>query len=105
MCVSGPTFRTYKITSQIAEIHVGIRDYMLIGDPNTKRDWGHVRDFVRGMWLSLQIEKPDDYIFATGVTHSIKDFVNCGFGAVGRELLYALAQDIAIRANGTDTAV
>nr|KAK5447112.1 hypothetical protein LTR18_002691 [Exophiala xenobiotica] len=80
----GPSFRTYKLTEGMAQTHAGLIPAALVGNPLTKRDWGHVRDFVRGMWMSLQVESPDDYVFATGVTHTIKDFVECGFRTVGR---------------------
>jgi GDPmannose 4,6-dehydratase len=63
----------------MAQTHAVLIPAALVGNPLTKRDWGHVRDFVRGMWMSLQVESPDDYVFATGVTHTIKDFVDCGF--------------------------
>jgi GDPmannose 4,6-dehydratase len=79
----GNTFRTYKITQQVAEVVTGKRSFVNIGNPETRRDWGHVKDFVRAMWLSLQHVRSDDYVFGTGTSHSLRDFVNASFASAG----------------------
>lgn len=69
------TFVTRKISRGLARIHAGLEDTLYLGNLDAKRDWGHAKDYVRGMWMMLQMEKPDDYILATGETHSVREFV------------------------------
>lgn len=85
-----PDFRTYKITQQVAEVKTGRRPHVLIGNPETRRDWGHVADFVNGMWRSLQHSEPDDFVFATGESHSIRDFVelSCRIAGIHLECVF-----------------
>ncbi len=71
----GETFVTRKITQGLSKISVGLQDVLELGNLNAKRDWGHANDFVRAMWLMLQQEKPDDFVIATGVQYSVKEFV------------------------------
>ena len=71
----GETFVTRKITQGLSRISVGIQDCLYLGNLNAKRDWGHAKDFVEAMWLMLQQDQPDDYVIATGVQYSVKDFV------------------------------
>jgi GDPmannose 4,6-dehydratase len=71
----GETFVTRKITQGLSKISVGLQDVLELGNLNAKRDWGHAKDFVEAMWLMLQQEKPDDFVIATGVQYSVKDFV------------------------------
>jgi len=73
--VRGETFVTRKITRALARIHLGVQDCLYLGNLNAKRDWGHARDYVEAIWLILQQPKPDDYVIATGVQHSVRDFV------------------------------
>jgi GDPmannose 4,6-dehydratase len=71
----GETFVTRKITQALSKISVGLQDCLYLGNLNARRDWGHAKDFVEAMWLMLQQDKPDDYVIATGVQYSVKDFV------------------------------
>jgi GDPmannose 4,6-dehydratase len=78
----GENFVTRKIARTAARIARGLEDELLLGNLEGKRDWGHARDYVQAMWLMLQHYKPDDYILATGETHSIRDFVTAAFDLV-----------------------
>lgn len=75
----GETFVTRKITMAATRIALGMQDKLSLGNLNAKRDWGHAKDYVQGMWLMLQQDKPDDYVLATGTTTSIRDFVTMTF--------------------------
>jgi len=81
--VRGETFVTRKITRAVAAIHHGRQDRIYLGNLDAQRDWGHARDYVRGMWLMLQQEVPDDYVLATGRTVSVRQFVEWAFGEIG----------------------
>jgi len=72
----GETFVTRKITQALSKISAGLQDCLYLGNLNAKRDWGHAKDFVEAMWLMLQQDEPDDYVIATGVQYSVKDFVD-----------------------------
>jgi GDPmannose 4,6-dehydratase len=74
--VRGETFVTRKITRALARIKLGIQDCLYLGNLDAMRDWGHARDYVEAQWLMLQQEKPEDYVIATGVQHSVRDFVH-----------------------------
>ncbi|MGH6719281.1 MAG: GDP-mannose 4,6-dehydratase [Alphaproteobacteria bacterium] len=80
------TFVTRKITSAVAAIAHGRQQTLYLGNLDSKRDWGHARDFVEGMWRMLQQDAPDDYVLATGETHSVREFVERAFACVGRTL-------------------
>lgn len=82
----GETFVTRKITRAVAKMALGLQDVVYMGNLDSKRDWGHAKDYVRGMWLMLQQEKPEDFVLATGVTTSIRDFMRMAFSEVGVEL-------------------
>jgi GDPmannose 4,6-dehydratase len=84
--IRGETFVTRKITRAVTRIKLGLQDKIYLGNLNSKRDWGHAKDYVYGMWLMLQQDKPDDYVLATGKTHSIRDFVELAFKEVGIEI-------------------
>src|SRR5512145_3049517 len=84
----GETFVTRKITRAVAAIRLGRQKRLYIGNLDAKRDWGHARDFVEGMWLMLQQPEPDDYVLATGESHSVREFVELAFSHVGRELAW-----------------
>jgi GDPmannose 4,6-dehydratase len=75
----GENFVTQKIVRSAAEIAAGKKDSLELGNLDIERDWGHAKDYVKGMWLMLQQEKPNDYVLATGVTHSLKDFLSLAF--------------------------
>ena len=79
----GETFVTRKITRAAAAIHHGMQDCLYVGNLDARRDWGHAREFVEGMWRMLQQEAPDDYVLATGETTRVRDFITCAFGEVG----------------------
>lgn len=79
----GIEFVTRKISNAVARIHLGKQDYIELGNLEPKRDWGYAGDYVKGMWLMLQQDKPDDYVLATGETHSIEDFLTVAFKEVG----------------------
>lgn len=79
----GYEFVTRKITSTAAKIKLGKADKLILGNIDSKRDWGFSKDYVEGMWLMLQQDKPDDYVFATGKEHSVRDFIQAAFTAVG----------------------
>jgi GDPmannose 4,6-dehydratase len=79
----GETFVTRKITRGAAAISLGLQDKLFLGNLDAKRDWGHAREYVRGMWLMLQQNEPDDYVLATGKTTSVREFVEWSFSEVG----------------------
>jgi GDPmannose 4,6-dehydratase len=79
----GETFVTRKITRALARIFLGLQDCLYLGNLEARRDWGHARDYVEMQWLMLQQEQPEDYVIATGVQHSVRDFVNAAAGELG----------------------
>jgi len=82
----GETFVTRKITRAVAAIELGHQHTLFLGNLDAKRDWGHARDYVEGMWRILQQDTPDDYVLATGETHSVREFVELAFAEVGRPI-------------------
>jgi GDPmannose 4,6-dehydratase len=82
----GETFVTRKITRAVAAIHQGSQATLYLGNLDAKRDWGHAREYVRGMWLMLQQDEADDYVLATGETTMVRDFVTHAFAQVGIDL-------------------
>jgi GDPmannose 4,6-dehydratase len=84
----GETFVTRKITRAVAAIELGTQEKLYLGNLDAKRDWGHARDFVEGMWLMLQQGEPDDYVLATGETHSVREFVEKAFAHVGTRIAW-----------------
>jgi GDPmannose 4,6-dehydratase len=81
--VRGETFVTRKITRAVASIHLGLQTELHIGNLDAERDWGHARDYVRGMWQMLQQDKPEDYVLATGTSKTVRQFVELAFAEVG----------------------
>jgi GDPmannose 4,6-dehydratase len=79
----GLEFVTRKITDAVARIHLGLQDHVTLGDLWPKRDWGYAGDYVRGMWQMLQHDEPDDFVLATGETHSIEEFLTLAFAEIG----------------------
>lgn len=79
----GSEFVTRKITCAVASIHLGLSDHVTLGDLWPKRDWGYAGDYVRGMWQMLQHHEPDDFVLATGETHSIEEFLTLAFAEIG----------------------
>jgi len=82
----GETFVTRKITRAAARIVLGLQDKLYLGNLDARRDWGHAKDYVRMMWMILQADKPEDWVIATGVTTSVRDFVRLAFQEVGIKL-------------------
>jgi len=82
----GESFVTRKITIGAAQIALGMLDVMLLGNLDAKRDWGHAKDYAEGMWLIMQQEQPEDFVLATGITTSVRDFVRMAFGETGIEI-------------------
>ena len=84
----GETFVTRKITRAVARINAGLQDKLFLGNMNAQRDWGYAPDYIEGMWQMLQQEQADDYLLATGETHSVREFVELAFQEVGVELVW-----------------
>ena len=82
----GETFVTRKISRAVAAIELGLQNKLYLGNLAARRDWGHARDYVKGMWLMLQQPEPDDYVLATGEEHSVREFVEKAFACVGRDI-------------------
>ena len=84
--IRGETFVTRKITRAVARIKLGLQKTLYLGNLDAKRDWGHAQDFAKAMWLILQQDKPDDYVIATGESHSVREFTETAFAEVGVEI-------------------
>lgn len=96
----GETFVTRKITRAVAAIECGLQDTLYLGNLDAKRDWGHARDYVEGMWRIMQTDKGDDYVLATGETHAVREFVELAFAEVGRTIEW---QGTGVDEIGVDT--
>ena len=86
--IRGETFVSRKITRAVAAIHLGVQDVLYIGNLDARRDWGHARDYVEGMWRIVQQPEPDDFVLATGETHSVRELVELAFSKVGRRIAW-----------------
>ncbi len=86
--IRGETFVTRKITRAVAKIALGLQDKLYLGNLDAQRDWGHAKDYVEAMWLMLQQDKPEDYVIATGVTTSVREFARKAFAELGIELRF-----------------
>jgi GDPmannose 4,6-dehydratase len=84
--VRGETFVTRKITRGVAQIALGLQEKIYLGNLDARRDWGHAKDYVEGMWRILQQPEPEDYVLATGVTTPVREFVRMSFRQIGVEL-------------------
>ena len=84
----GETFVTRKITRALSRISLGLTKTLYLGNLNAKRDWGHAKDYVEMMWLMLQQEEPDDFCIATGIQHSVRDFVNIAWSYFGKKIIW-----------------
>ena len=80
--VRGETFVTRKITRAVAAIKLGLQDKLYVGNLDAKRDWGHAKDYVEGMWMMLQQDKADDYVLATGESHTVREFIETAFSQI-----------------------
>jgi GDPmannose 4,6-dehydratase len=87
--VRGETFVTRKITMAVAKIALGMQNCLYLGNLSAQRDWGHAKDYVEAMWLILQQEKPEDFVIATGVATTVRDFVKMSFAELGIELEFS----------------
>lgn len=97
--VRGETFVTRKITRALARIKLGLQDCLYLGNLDARRDWGHAKDYVEMQWLMLQQDKPEDFVIATGVQYSVRDFVNAVAGEVGIEINW---QGLGVEETGRD---
>jgi len=86
--IRGETFVTRKISRAVAAIETGAEKHFFIGNLGAQRDWGHARDYVEGMWTMLQQPKPDDYVLATGQSHTVREFIERAFAVVGRRIAW-----------------
>ena len=86
--VRGETFVSRKITRAVARIAAGREEPLTLGNLNARRDWGHARDFVEGMWLMLQQDTPGDYVMATGESHSVREFTEAAFAEIGEKIVW-----------------
>jgi len=84
----GNTFVTRKISRAVANIHLGKQECLFLGNIDSKRDWGHARDYIEGMWLMLQQDKAQDFVLATGEMHTVREFVEKSFKVVGKEIMW-----------------
>ncbi len=86
--IRGETFVTRKITRGVAAIKLGLQEKLYMGNLDAKRDWGHAKDYVEGMWLMLQQNQPDDYVLATGEAHTVRDFIENAFLEIGETIIW-----------------
>ena len=86
--IRGETFVTRKITRAVSAIHHGLQDTLYLGNMDSVRDWGHARDYVKGMWMMLQQPQGDDFVLATGETHTVREFVEKSFSHVGIDIVW-----------------
>ena len=86
--IRGETFVTRKITRALARIFLGLQDVVYLGNLNAMRDWGHAKDYIEMQWLMLQQDKPDDFCIATGVQHSVRDFINSAWGYLDKDVIW-----------------
>ena len=84
----GETFVTRKITRAAASISLGLQDKLFLGNLNAKRDWGHARDYVAGIWAIVQQDRPDDFVLATGETHTVREFVEAAFAVANCRIIW-----------------
>jgi len=99
--IRGETFVTRKITRGASRIEVGLDDCLYLGNLDAKRDWGHAKDYVRGMWLITQAPEGDDYVLATGETRTVREFVELSFGELGRRIEW---RGTGVNETGVDAA-
>jgi GDPmannose 4,6-dehydratase len=92
----GLEFVTRRVTDGVARIKLGLAKELRLGNLDARRDWGHAKDYTRAMWLMLQQDQPDDYVIATGQTHSVREFVEVAFGHVGLDWRKYVVQDPAL---------
>lgn len=105
--IRGETFVTRKITRAVASIELGLQDCIYLGNLNARRDWGHARDYVEGMYLMMQQTEPDDYVLATGEMHSVREFVELSFAAVGKKIEWSGEglEEVGVDADSGETRI
>ena len=86
--IRGETFVTRKITRAVAAIKLGLQEKLYMGNLDARRDWGHAKDYVEGMWLMLQQDHPDDYVLATGEAHTVRDFIENAFAEINETIIW-----------------
>lgn len=86
--IRGEEFVTRKITKAVCDIEAGLRDYISLGNLDSQRDWGHAKDYMEGAWMMLQQDVPQDYVLASGQSHSVRDFVERAFSHIGRQIVW-----------------
>ncbi len=99
--IRGETFVTRKITRAVVSMQLGLQDCLYLGNLDAKRDWGHARDYVEGMWRILQQPQAEDFVLATGETHAVREFVELAFAEVGRTVRW---QGHGVDEQGVDAA-
>ena len=99
----GPTFVTRKITRAVAKIKRGQQKTLFLGNLDSKRDWGHAKDYVEGMWRMLQADEADDFVLATNETHKVREFVECSFKAVDIDVIWK-SEEGSVDEIGVDAA-
>ncbi|GAC1307343.1 MAG: GDP-mannose 4,6-dehydratase [Mucilaginibacter sp.] len=87
--IRGETFVTRKITRAASRIAMGLQDFLYVGNLSAQRDWGHAKDYIEAMWLMLQQDKPEDFVIATGVTTTVRDFIKMSFNELGIEVEFS----------------
>lgn len=95
----GPTFVTRKTTRAVAKIAAGEQECLYLGNMDSKRDWGHAKDYIKAMWMMLQAEAPDDFVVATGEMHTVREFVTAAFTAAGKTITWS---GVGVEEQGTD---
>ncbi len=105
--IRGETFVTRKITMAAAKISKGLQDCLYLGNLDAIRDWGHAKDYVEGMWLMVQQSKPDDYVLATGIGTSVREFTEKAFGVLGLKIIWEGegASEIGINSSNKEVIV
>ncbi|HEY3425741.1 MAG TPA: GDP-mannose 4,6-dehydratase [Negativicutes bacterium] len=99
--IRGETFVTRKITRAAARIKLGLQENLYLGNLDAKRDWGYAGDYVKAMWMMLQQDQPDDYVIATGETHSVREFIELAFKHVGIDIIWS---GTGLEENGIEAA-
>jgi GDPmannose 4,6-dehydratase len=99
--IRGETFVSRKITRAVAAIKLGLQDKLFLGNLDATRDWGHAREYVRGMWLMLQQDEPDDYVLATGETHTVRELAGLAFDRLGIPITW---RGVGVAEQGVDAA-
>lgn len=101
----GPTFVTRKVTMAVARISKGLQECLYLGNLDSKRDWGHAKEYVEAMWMMLQADQPDDFVCSTGETHTVREFVEKAFKVVGKSITWEGKEDSEVGKDETGKVV